>query len=355
MIEKLTAPLYRTSDHYQLAAEAMAHLRKQFLRMPFEEFVNAKALRHTFSENAELSKYLSQMNHYLDFGTDSYRYFMRYLEDAKTAEVAYAASGHDIHTDMWGRIGNQRAYEALRFAMGFTCFSDKLNVEELGLENDYGYAEETVSVGSEDVKIFGHKNANGNFHGFCQILQGNDTVQRCFFNDGRILARRIEYANGMCEDGKDNDSLLADPYAPGTVYELCEPSDGEPVVFAGEETAVRKVAADRETVKMLFDTLGNHSLCLEYRHYVSYPYCDEDVLEIERTKRTPTVNMAMIGGGRLLGVLFKTNGRSIRFPDSALCSSGRWDTLTVGLGQESVFKHYTVSLRKKDENGDLEK
>ena len=358
MLKKYMATIYRRDDDFEVAVEAMVHLRKQFLTMPFEKFVIVKELRRTLPEKEEVSKHLLNLGTYLDFGTDSYRYFMRYLEDAKTAEVVEADADHDIHTDMWGRISYRKAKQALGFAMGFQRFSEELNVEELGYESDPGYAEETVSTELGDVQISGLKNTNGNFHGYCEILQSDGAVQSCFFNDGKILVRRIWYANGMCEDVKGDHGLAVDPFAPRTVYELCSaedvPEDDDSVVVKDENVVIKKVIADRETVEMLFNTLGNYSLRVEYRHYVSYPYCDEDVLETEKAERTPTINMALISDGKPIGVLFKSNGKSIAAPDCERCLNWGWDTYSVPLDEEIVEGEFTFTLRKKDEKGDAE-
>lgn len=357
MLNKYSATVYRRDEDFEVAVEAMSHLRKQFLTMPFETFVNVEELRRTLPEKKEVSKHLLYLGTYLDFGTDSYRYFMRYLEDAKTAKVVEADADHDIHTDMWGRISHRKAKQALGFAMGFQRFSEELNVEELGFESDPGYAEETVSTELGDVQISGLKNTNGNFHGYCEILQSDGAVQSCFFNDGKILARRICYANGMCEDVKGDHGLAVDPYAPRTVYELCiteDVAEDDNTAFGDKEHVIKEVTADRETVKEIFNTFGNYSLHAEYRHYVSYPYCDEDVLETENSERTPTVNMALIFEGKLAGVLFKSNGKSIAAPDCERCLNWGWDTFTVPLDEEIVKGQFTFTLRKKDEKGDSE-
>ncbi len=357
MVKKYTVSLYRSSENYEVAVEAMAQLRKQFLKMPFEEFVNIEKLRRTLPKKETVSKYLMELSTYLDFGTDSYRYFMKYLEDTQTAEVAEADVSHDIHTDMWGRIRNWNAKQALGFALGFQCFSEELGVEEMGYERDFGYAEETVSTELGDVQIFGHKNQKGNFHGYCEILQSDGTLQCCFFNDGKILARHIYYANGMSEDVKDTDSLAVDPFAPRTVYELYSaeevPEDDDSVVVREENAVIKKVTADRETVEMLFNTLGKYSLRMEYRHYVEYPY-DEGDWETEKAERTPCVNMALLSDGKLVGVLVKTNGRTIISLDSVRRSLSRWKNFVISIDEETVFNDYTFTFRKKDEKGDSE-
>ena len=106
--------------------------------------------------------------------------------------------------------------------------------------------------------------------------------------------------------------------------------------------------------KWIFNTFGNYSLHAEYRHYVSYPYCDEDVLETENSERTPTVNMALIFEGKLAGVLFKSNGKSIAAPDCERCLNWGWDTFAMPLDEEIVKGQFTFTLRKKDEKGDVE-
>jgi len=357
MFKKTTVALYESENDFKVEVEAMVHLRAQFLKMPFEEFVNVKKLRNTFSEKEAVAKYLSGIGTYLGCGTDCFRYFMLYLEDAKTAEVAELDVSHDIHTDTWGRIENWQARRVLGFAMGFQCFSDELNVAEMGFERDPCCVVETVSTELGDVQIFGCKNKNGNFHGYCQILQNDGAMQHCFFNDGKILARRIEYANGMCEDVKDTDSLVVDPFAPRTVYELCGvedvSEDDDSVVLRNGITVIKKVNADKETVEMLFNTIGSYSLRVEYRHYVEYPY-DQGDWETEKAERTPTVNMALLTDGQLFGVLVKTNGKSIIAFDSVRRASSAWDNFVIPLDEETVLDSYTFTLRKKDEKGDAE-
>ncbi len=355
MIKNYTV-LSKYSENYELKAKAMSYLRKQFLSMPYEDFVNINKLRGVLNIEPEISRHLINLNSYLDFGIDSYRYFM-HLEDEKSAEVKDALVGHDIHTDMWGRINNSNAYSALQFAMGFSEFSNEIDVEELGLERYYGYAEETVSTELGDVEMFGYKNINGKFHGYGEIKQSDGAKQLCFFDNGRILARRIMYLNGMCEDVRDNDSLVVDPYVPRVIYELCSSTkvkEDDNIVFADNEMAVKQVHADRKIVEEIFNILGDYSLRVEYQHYVSYPYCDEDVLEIEKAERIPTINMAFIDDGHLGGVIFKTNGKTITALDNAGQTNRILDTMLVGLNQENVIQNYKITLRKKDEKGDSE-
>lgn len=358
MRKRYCASVYRRDDDFELAVEAMSHLRKLFLTMPFEKFVIIEELRRTMVEKKALSRYLISLGSYLDFGIDSFRYFMMSLEDALTKNVVEADSDHDIHTDMRGRINNWNAKKALGFAMGFQCLSEELGVEELGYERDPGYAEETVFTELGILQISGLKNTKGNFHGYCEILQPNGALQRCFFNDGKPLARRIEYANGMCEDVKENVSLAVDPYAPRLVYELCNSNeveeDCDSVAMLYEDVAIRRVTADRETVERLFNTLGNYSLRVEYRHYVRYPY-DEGEWETEESERTPTVDMALIEKGQLIGVYFKSNGRTITSLDSERRSNWSWEVLTCLLDQEFVMENYKVTLNKKGETADAEK
>jgi len=351
MSRRYAAVLYRSDENYQVAVEAMDHLRKQFLKMPFEEFVNAEKLRGTLPEKETVRKYLTGLSMYLDFGTDSYRYYMRYLGDVITAEVIEADSSHDIHTDMWGRIRNGNIKQALGFAMGFQRFSEDLGVEELGYERDYGYVEETVSTDLGDVQISGLKNTNGNFHGYCEILQNDGSIQSCFFNDGRILARRIDYANGMSEIVQDNSSLAVDIFAPRTIYEYClkqDVTEDDDSIVLKDDCVIRTVTVDRETVEEIYNTLGAYELAMEYRHYVEYPY-DEGEWETEKAKRVPTMNMALLKDGKLAGVLFKTSGYGILALDEVNSSTRYWwSNCVVGLDEDTTEGDFKFSLRKKE-------
>lgn len=352
MSKKYAAVLYRSSENYEVAVEAMAYLRKQFLKMPFEEFVNVKKLRCTLPEKETVKKHLTGISTYLDFGTESYRYFMQYLEDTKTDEIAEADISHDIHTDMWGRIRNRNAKQALGFAMGFQCFSKDLGVEDLGYERDPGYVEETVSTELGDVQISGLKNINGNFHGYCEIVQGDGTLQNCFFDDGKILARRIDYTNGMCEDVQDNNCLAVDIWAPRTVYEYCERQyvlDDDSIVLKDDDRVIRKVTVDRETVEEIYHTLGKYELQMEYQHYVEYPY-DEGGWETEKAKRVPGMSMALLIEGKLVGVLFKTNGYHLLALDAVKGSVRNSYRICVAyLDEEYTEGVFKFSLKQKSE------
>ena len=64
--------------------------------------------------------------------------------------------------------------------------------------------------------------------------------------------------------------------------------------------------------------------------------------------------MALIFEGKLAGVLFKSNGKSIAAPDCERCLNWGWDTYSVPLDEEIVEGEFTFALRKKDEKGDAE-
>ncbi len=345
MFQKESAYLHRKDDDFEVALEAMQHLRKQFLTMPFEKFVNLQILRKTLPANHEVWKYLTRLDARLDFGTDSYRYFMLYLRDAQTAQVADKNEWHDVHTDFRGRCEIRNADRALGYAMGFKHLGDDLDIESMGYEADPGSVEETISTEFGEVQIAGYKNAEGHYHGYCQIQQGDGVRQSCFFDDGKILARRMYYANGMREDIRDNDHIAVDPFANRTVYEVFEDADGD--------FKIKEIAIERHMAEEIFNTLGDYSLEMECMHERRYPYDDEIYYETECDRCVPGLNMALLMDGRLCGVVLKSNEYDILPLDSEKYSlHGGWEMYVVGLDDEFTDGRVKLSLRKKRHTGE---
>ncbi len=340
MFKKSPTYLSRNDENFEVALEAMQHLRKHFLTVPFEEFVNSEKLRQSLPENKELRRYLINLGSRLNFGTDSYRYFMQYLSDAKTAEVADEYASQRIHTDFRGRCEINNADTALGYAMGFNCLDDDLDVEKLGYETDFGYIEETISTELGDVVISGHKNAKGNYHGYCQIMQADGSNQKCFFNDGKILARRIYYTNGAGEDIRDNDNIAVDPFAQRTVYNVVESADND--------LHIEKISVERAMAEEIFNTLSGYSLEMECVHAKRYPYDDDTYYETEHAKCVPALNMALFMGGKLIGVVLKTNEYDILPLDCEKYSlRNRWETYVVSFDDEFKEGPLKITLRKR--------
>ncbi len=342
MFKKESTYLRRDDDDFEVALAAMQHLRKMFLTLPFDQFVKVKKLWQSLPDDAAVRHYLMRLDARLDFGMDSFRYFMQYLADAKTAEVADRYAWHDVHTDFRGRCEIRRADKALGYAMGFHCLEEDLGVESFGYEADPGYVEETISTALGEVTIAGCKNAKGRYHGYCQIEQADGVLQECFFDDGKILARRLCYANGMSEDVRDNATIAVDVFADRTAYKATENADGT--------VEINEIPISRAVARAIFDTLSTYSLEMECEYERHYPYDDETHYEIERARCVPGVNMALLKGGKLWGAVLKTNGHGILPPDCdkyALRDS--WKVYTVRLDDTVVQGDLKISLKKQSQ------
>ncbi len=340
MFQKESTYLHRKDDDFEAALEAMQHLRKQFLTMPFEEFVNEERLRQTLPAKPGVQRYLKRLEFRLDFGTDSYRYFMPYLRDAKTAEVADMDSSHDVHTDFRGRCDIRNVHTALGYAMGFKYLEEDLAVDRWGYEADPGAVEESISTELGDVQISGYKNAKGHYHGYCQIQQTDGALQRCFFDDGTILARRIYYPNGTSEDIRENAHIAVNPFAQRTVYEMLENHDGD--------VEVQEIMIDDDLSEKIFHTLGNYDLEMSCVHARRYAYDDDTYYETERDHCIPGLRMALLKDGKLWGVVFKTNGYIILpLGDEKYSLCRRWRTCAIELDGDYAEDALKLSLRKK--------
>ncbi len=339
MFKKSTAYLRRNDEDFEVELEAMQLLRKRFLEVPFEEFVNIEALRQSISGNAKVNRYLISLGTRLDFGTDSYRYYMQYLRDEKTAEVADSDASHDIHTDFRGRCDIRNVHYVLEYAMGFNCLDEELDLEKRGYESDPGYVEETLCTELGKVQISGHKNTKGNYHGYCQIIQSDGAEQDCFFDDGKILARRIYYTNGVKEDVRGNPNIVVDPFANRKVYEVSEDNSGA--------LDINETYVDRETAEEIFNILSGYSLEMSCVHRKTYPYDDEIYYETERDRCVPGLNMALLRDGKLWGVVLKCNGYNILPIDDAMYSlCNYWPNYAVELGGKFSKGELTVTLAK---------
>lgn len=339
--------LHENEEDFKLSLEAIALLRRLFLSLPFAQFTDVKVLRTHLPEHRV--KYLSSLSTYLDFGTDSFRYHMLYLNDDLTGKVYDRDEDHYYHTDMWGRIDQRLVKGALAYAMGFKSFQLELDVEKYGYERDFGYVEETLDIDGQKYQIYTHKNANGRYHGYSEIVQEDGSLQRCFFDDGKILARKIAYANGLGEDLKNCDSIAVDIYAPRMVYEVVDPAavaeNDSDLVYHCDGLAIRQVMADRTQVEKLFQTLCQYTLKMEYRHFVQYPY-DEGEWETEKRQRIPALDMAVLKDGELDALLFKTNGKSLVSPDYQ--PHRYWEMYIIAIDDEIQINEYTFSCLKKD-------
>ena len=337
-----------TDDDFALHLEALTLLRKLFLSMPYEDFVNIYKLRENFSK--QLTSYFMYLSSYLDYDVDSYKYFMLYLEDAQTFEVCESYKDHDIHTDMWGRIALRKNHDALGYAMGFKCFTSDLDVAKYGYEKDLGYVEEMITIDSHNYKISGHKNNRGNYHGYCEILEEDETLQSCFFDDGKIKTRKIYYQNGLTKEVSEHDDIIIDHFAPRTVYELYDAQDCDnqnDVVISNDEIVIKKMIVSRDVVEMLFHTLSQYCLKMEYKHFVQYPY-DEGEWEVDKMERIPSIDMALFHNKELVGIVFKTNGRRILSLDTYGGLNRSWDVFPLFIDDEVTIDEYKFSLRKKD-------
>ncbi len=340
MVKKDSTYLHRDDEAFEMTLEGMQHLRKQFLSMPFRQFVNSEKLWKSLPKNKELRKHLIRLDARLNFGTESFRYFMMYLRDAKTAEVVDEYESQRVHTDFRGRCEIDDADKALGYAMGFKELDEDLNVEALGYELDPGYVEETISTVLGDVQIFGCKNTKGNYHGYCRILQSDGVFQRCFFDNGKILARRIYYKNGTSEDIHDNSDIAVDPFANRTVLDAIEDQ--------GSIVDIRNIPIEREMAEEIFNTLSGYSLEMTCTYARRYPYDDETYYETETDRCVPGLDMAIVEDGKLWGVAFKTNGHEVLpIASEKHPLHGNWEYYILALDAELRQDAMKVSLRKR--------
>ncbi len=341
MFKKLSTYLHWEDEAFKTALAAMQHLRKLFLSMPFEDFVNIDKLWKSLPSDNEIHTYLMRLDARLDFGTDSFRYYMQYLGDAKTAEVADKYSWHSVHTDFRGRCEINHTDKAIGFAMGFYCIDEDLDiVAKLGYEVDPGAVEETISTKLGEVIISGYKNTKGNYHGFCQIEYEDGTNQECFFNDGKILARKIYYTNGAREDLSDSENIAVDPFANRSVYEVVD--DGE------DNFDCDPINIDRDKAVEIFNILGEYSLEMKSYHTRQYPYDDNEYEETESAQCVPCLNMALLYDGELWGVVLQTNKYGILPIGSEEYSlKGNWKTYAVALDEVFTEGNLKISLKKK--------
>lgn len=349
MINRIRYYLNEKDDNFEIKIQSATLLRKLFLSMTYENFVNVNTLREQLPPKVKAK--IIRIYDYLYYGMDSYRFFMFYLKDAKTAQLYDKDQSFGIHTDMWGRIALSNAKDALGYAMGFKCFSDKVDVEKYGYERDAGYAEETMLIDGCNYTVKGLKNVQGNFHGFGNIIHDDGTIQCCFFDDGNILARKVYYPNGLSEDIFDQSDIVIDRFAPRYVYELCNPenqNDDYKIVFNDEKSVIEKRMVGRDVVEKLYYTLGQYVFKMEYRHFVQYPY-SEGEWEVDKAKCTPSMKMALLYKNELIGILFKTHGTTLVDIGTCEYPYNSAEMYCVFLNEEKTNGEYTFILKTKDE------